>query len=224
MRDCKGIGRELMAGSRTALSKGEATREKILDAAEVLFANLSFAAARLEDVAQEVGIRRASIVYYFANKQELYEAMEARIFIALEARCQEALAHTTSSFERITAVTNAWLDFMVERPSAARLILRNCADVYPGGVDPVQFSLSALTIWEQALREGIESGALNPVSPVQLMQLVGGGILQYASTSQLLGPERSYEPTRPERLEEFRGLLHATIRALLLNPLPDRTK
>lgn len=195
--------------------RGEQTRDRILDAAEELFANLGFAAARLEDVAQAVGIRRASIVYYFRNKQELYEATEARIFTALQEECDRQLAGKGGARDRLEAVADAWLNFMVARPSAARLILRNCADVYPGGTDPVQFSQSALHIWEQALAEGIEEGSLQSVPATMLLHIVGGGILQYASTEQLLGDSRRYRAKDPATLENFRSMLHTTIRALL---------
>ena len=195
--------------------RGEVTRERILDAAETLFANLSFAAARLEDVAQAVGIRRASIVYYFRNKQELYEAMEGRLFEALEEECRRRLAGCHSALERIEALADAWLHFMVARPSAARLILRNCADVYPGGPDPVQFSRSALDSWDEAVRAGVAAGEFAEVSPVQLMQLCGGGILLFASSGQLLGPVRNYEPTEDATFSAFRTNLHRALRALL---------
>ncbi len=56
-------------------SRAEKTREAILSAAENLFAEKGFAATRLEDVAEVVGIRRASIVYYFRDKHELYGAV-----------------------------------------------------------------------------------------------------------------------------------------------------
>lgn len=195
--------------------RGEQTRDRILDAAEELFANLGFAAARLEDVALAVGIRRASIVYYFRNKQELYEATEARIFAALQDECERQLAGKNGPLERLLAIADAWLNFMVARPSAARLILRNCADVYPGGTDPVQFSQSALHIWEHALAEGIDEGALQPVPATMLLHIIGGGILQYASTGHLLGESRRYQPDNPATLEHFRDMLHTTIRALL---------
>jgi TetR/AcrR family transcriptional regulator len=45
------------------------TRAAILDAAEALFSERGFDATRLEDVAERVGIRRASIVYYFKDKR-----------------------------------------------------------------------------------------------------------------------------------------------------------
>ncbi|MGH7287017.1 MAG: TetR family transcriptional regulator, partial [Myxococcota bacterium] len=58
---------------RSAPSKALRTRAAILAAAEAVFAERGFAAARLEDVAARVGIRRASIVYHFRDKRELYD-------------------------------------------------------------------------------------------------------------------------------------------------------
>ncbi len=58
--------------SQEGATRGEHTRISILDAAESIFANRSYMAARLEDVAQEVGIKRAAIVYHFRDKQALF--------------------------------------------------------------------------------------------------------------------------------------------------------
>ena len=60
--------------------KSARTRRAILEAAESCFAAQGFEATRLEDVAAEVGIRRASIVYYFRDKSELYEAVLDELF------------------------------------------------------------------------------------------------------------------------------------------------
>ncbi len=70
-------------------ARAEKTRGTILDAAEAVFAEKGFAAARLEDVAAIVGIRRASIVYYFRDKRDLYEAVLERLFSNLHARFRE---------------------------------------------------------------------------------------------------------------------------------------
>ena len=51
-------------------SRAERTRASILDAAETCFAERGFSATRLEDVAEAVGIRRASIVYHFRDKRK----------------------------------------------------------------------------------------------------------------------------------------------------------
>ena len=74
------------AGSpRRSTLVAEETRELILQAAETEFANRGFARARLEDIAEPVGITRAAIIYHFGDKQALYAAVleaafKARLF------------------------------------------------------------------------------------------------------------------------------------------------
>lgn len=192
-------------------TKGELTREKILDAAEVVFAEQSYAAARLEDVAQRVEIKRAAIVYYFRDKQALYEAVESRLFDALSVAISTRLRDATSHVEKLLALIDSCLDFMVARPSLARLILRNIADVHPAiAGDPVRYSRPIVEYWEQIVSAGLASGDFVPVNAVQLMQIVGGGTLHYATTEQLLGEDRRYSMADLETLEVFRALLHKT--------------
>ena len=128
----------------TRQQRGEVTRQAILEAAERLFAEVGFAAARLEDVAEEVGIRRPSIIYYFASKQELYDEVEASIFAEMHRVTQARVAGLTDPFSRLIALLDAWLDFHVTRPNAARIIQRLVADVTPRQGNPVEFSGSAL--------------------------------------------------------------------------------
>ena len=53
-----------------------------MTAAERHFAERGFEAARLEDIAADVGIRRAAIFYYFRDKEQLYAAVLDEIFDA----------------------------------------------------------------------------------------------------------------------------------------------
>ncbi len=55
-----------------------ATRERILDAAEALFAEHGLAGTAVRDIARDVGLTAASLYNHFAGKQELYEAVLAR--------------------------------------------------------------------------------------------------------------------------------------------------
>ena len=75
-----------MSPARRIGTPAQSTRDQILDAAEAVFAEKGFAAARLEDVAERVGIRRASIVYYFRDKQQLYDAVLTTVFGGSAAR------------------------------------------------------------------------------------------------------------------------------------------
>jgi TetR/AcrR family transcriptional regulator len=207
-----------MTSANPALPKGELTRQRILDAAEVVFAELGYAAARLEDVASAVGIRRASIVYYFKNKQELYDAVEADIFSALQAQSQGRLTMGKTALERVQLTIDSWLDFMVSRPTAARLILRNSADLTPRSLNPMEFSETTLAQLEAVVRAGQASGEFGQADPVLLMDILGAGVLNYVCLARLLGSERRYDPADPKRLAQFREMLHQTMRALLLRP------
>lgn len=199
----------------TAASRGEQTRERILDAAETIFAEQDYSAARLEDVAQAVGIRRASIVYYFSGKQELYDAVEKRAFEAMMARTESALDTTMPVMERVLALLDSWLDFLVERPTVPRLILRDSANTYPNASAPVRISSVALQAWEALIAEGQDSGAFPSANPMHLLLLLSAPILYYAATGQLLGEERNYDPAAPENREAFRAMLHRNATTLL---------
>jgi TetR/AcrR family transcriptional regulator len=204
--------------SLTKYARSEATRDAIMAAAESIFAEVGFAAARLEDVALAVGIRRPSIIYYFAGKQELYDAVEADIFASMHLFTQERLKAVSDPVQRLLALLDAWLDFYVARPTAARIIQRLIADVSPRQGDPIEFSQSALEDLERVVDEGVAAGAFRRVSPMLLLNGVAAGVLYYVCNGGLLGEARAYDPAAPAALNEFRELLHTLARAAVAPP------
>ncbi len=60
--------------------KTEQIREKLLDTAELLFAQRGFFGVSIRDITQEAGVRSASINYHFDNKQNLFmEVIDRRV-------------------------------------------------------------------------------------------------------------------------------------------------
>lgn len=189
-------------------ARGEETRQSILEAAESIFADIGYAAARLDHVAQAVGIRRPSILYYFASKQELYDAVEADIFASMHAFAQERIRGVADPLERLLALLDAWLDFNVARPSAARIIQRLVADATPRQGNPTEFSFSALEDIEAVFADGVRSGAFRPLPAMQFLNSVASGVLFYVCNGGQLGEGRGYDPADPRSLAQFRALLH----------------
>jgi AcrR family transcriptional regulator len=67
--------------STTTLTRNpEATRNQILDAAEIEFAVTGLGAARTDAIAAQTGVTKAMIYYYFQSKEELYRAVLERCF------------------------------------------------------------------------------------------------------------------------------------------------
>lgn len=193
--------------------RGDITRQAILDSAERIFANFGYAAARLEDVAEDVGIRRPSIVYYFPGKQQLYDEVEAGIFASMHEFVEQRMASAVAPMDRLIALLDAWLDFLIARPSAARIIQRLVADHAPRGDNPVEFSDLALRDLELVIAAGVQDGSFQPVSAMHFLNAISAGSLFYVCNASQLGKGRNYEAGDPDEREAFRALQHKLARA-----------
>jgi TetR/AcrR family transcriptional regulator len=194
------------------------TRAAILDAAEAIFAERGFAATRLEDVAERVGIRRASIVYYFKDKRELYDAVLDEVFAGLERRIVSALSSLDPLPERVEAGVCAWVDYVGTRPTTARLLLREVADGSPDRDSALRrftrpyFELIRKQVVERRDRAG---EALEHVDPVLVASTIAGTTMFFVAAMPTLVPELGLQPTRPESLDTLREQLLDVVRPLL---------
>ena len=67
-----------MVKSRRA-EYADATKEALLEAAEVSFAERGFAATSLDDVAAAARVTKGALYHHFENKQHLFEAVFLRL-------------------------------------------------------------------------------------------------------------------------------------------------
>lgn len=206
-----------MTNAVTKIAKGERTRQTILDAAEQVFAELGFAEARMEDVAQQVGVRRPSLLYHFKNKQDLYDSVKAEIYTALRQAVAQRQPAGDDALAQLLGLLDSWLDFMASRPTAARVILRNTIEKrLPRDSGQPRFSEAVVADFERLVAHGRASGAFSDdVETTQLLMLLGNGILNYVCSGQVIGGGRAFDPAAPEPLERYRRLLHKTARVLL---------
>ena len=166
-----------MSGKSTASEfarrrrSGRHTRAEILASAERYFAERGFEATRLDDIATEVGIRRAAIFYYFGDKRELYAAVLDEVLADWTA----ALPTVGSQAERLEAGLTGWIDYIVKRPSVARLILREAASAHPDVVSQFVRAASAPLEWfRAAIEQVVASGRLKPlIEPHRFISLMG---------------------------------------------------
>jgi len=199
-------------------SRAERTRAAVLEAAEAIFAEKGFSATRLEDIADRVGIRRASIVYYFKDKKELYHAVLASVFGGLFARIEVALTLPDPLPDRIEAGVGAWVDYVGARPSIARLLLREVADAAPGHQPAVLahtrpfFELVRKQVFE---RDGAASARLTPIDPVHLASTIAGATVFFVAAMPALVPELAFNPVSPEHLAAHREEVLRIVRRLL---------
>jgi len=193
----------------------EQTRGLILEAAEAEFAERGFAPARLEDIAERVGISRAAVIYHFRDKQALYDAVLAAAFGDLSERVQAAAEANTDHVERIEAVIDAWIECSWERPTLARLFMREAADATDGFRPAVDRLVTPL--FERILSyidDGSRAGAFDMPGPQHLITILAGATTWHATSAHLMrsGDEA---PTRSDSYVAYRAELLRVTRLLL---------
>jgi TetR/AcrR family transcriptional regulator len=194
-------------------SNGIRTRAAIVAAAERHFAERGFEATRLDDIAAEVGIRRAAIFYHFGDKQELYAAVLDEVF----RDWAEALPTAGSAWQRLEAALISWIDYAARRPTVARMILREAADSRAGKVSPF-VSAGRVTIeWARAvIDEGVASGEFAPrIEPRRLMSLVGAMTVFHFTAMPWLGLDAPADTSSRATLDEHKREIRLVVRALL---------
>ncbi len=87
-----------------------AARERVQAAAERLFAERGYKAVTLRDIAQELGIRQASLYYHFpGGKEELYVTVTERGLQAHREGLEQAIAGAGASLEAGLRAVLQWL-------------------------------------------------------------------------------------------------------------------
>jgi TetR/AcrR family transcriptional regulator len=205
------------AGSpRRSAVVAEETRELILQAAEIEFANRGFARARLEDIAEPVGITRAAIIYHFGDKKALYAAVLEATFKALAGRIRAALETDAPPAERIEGLIGAWVDYAAERPTLARLFMREVADS-PRELPPELRQLvdPMFSVVTEGIERGQSEGAFRKVDPALVVSVLAGATVWFVTNAPLLGGEESRRLAREEVFSAFRRELIGVTRYLL---------
>lgn len=113
------------------------TRERLLDAAEALFAERGFRAASVRDITQRAGCNLAAVNYHFGSKLNLYSAVFVRRMGELRERRLDSIRrsleqHSTTSLERLLrSFTSAFLEPLVTESAGrtwVRLVSHEMAD------------------------------------------------------------------------------------------------
>ncbi len=110
---------ETTSGAAPSEGLGRPTADRILDAAEALFAARGFAGTSVRDIANAVGLNPASLYNHFANKEALYEAVLARGVRPLVELLERAVKDDTVDAE--TIITQV-MEHLARTPQLPRLI------------------------------------------------------------------------------------------------------
>jgi AcrR family transcriptional regulator len=207
-----------MNASQSRQKKAERTRSQILEAAAIRFAELGYGETRLEDVGHAVGIGRSAVLYHFKDKQLLYRAVLDEIFGGLLDRLRTALLGAGSLADRLEAAVAAFVDYMGQHPTAARISIRESVISDPRIREEIQSQARPfLILLETIFEEGERTGVFRPLrsDPMHFLSTVAGSTLFYVAALPTFVGELPYDPLSEEQLNAHkRDMLDVTRRLL----------
>ena len=147
---------------------GEAaeSKDRILDAAERLFAERGFAATSMRHIAQEAGVNVATLYYHCGSKEQLFVSIYARVVERITAWVGETF-ETGGDFRTIVGrILDRVLAFLAEHPSVPRLLLRSDVGELPGAdADKREIYRPLYDMVAQVMEKKVERGEIRKVDP-----------------------------------------------------------
>jgi AcrR family transcriptional regulator len=98
------------------------TRDRILDAALDRFGTRGFEASSLDEIAADVGVRKQTVLYWFASKDELLAAVIEQIAAELAVAIEAAVRRSGGGFAGVEATVKAVFRPAVRRPGLLGLV------------------------------------------------------------------------------------------------------
>ncbi len=151
-----------MAPEMTA--KRRAKRQAIFDAAASRFAQHGYHAARMQDIADDLGLQKAALYYYFDSKEAvLVELIRERVGLALEAVTGIALSDAPPDAKIDQAVRTHLQVFNEHADLYTIFNSEKLHSVSPEAATIVDdLGRSYERRWEEMLGEGVRSGLFRP--------------------------------------------------------------
>ena len=140
------------------------TEAQILDAAKDIFQKKGMDGARMQEIADEAGINKAMLHYYYRSKQLLFEAVFSNAFSLLAPELNKVLNDDSSIEDKVKNFTSNYISFISKHPYLPNFIIHEL-NRNPKFFEKIQKN-AAFQSLEKFNRQGeaeVEKGILKPI-------------------------------------------------------------
>ena len=152
------------------IKKEQNTEEKILAAAKKVFLKEGMAGARMQDIADEAGINKAMLHYYFRSKEKLFEKIFTELSQHFFPRLIKIFESDEVLFRKIELFVEEYIDQMRPMPYLPIFVLNEV------NRQPETFIKKMLGNRKPPIKkfvddvqEEVKKGIIRPINPLQLL-------------------------------------------------------
>jgi len=172
---------------RRSRERGKETEQRILDAAEHVFARAGYAGARTKEIADAAGVTKAMIHYYFDSKEQLFRAVLDRILFELIKLVQEVTSLETSRAARLDSFIRGFFDYVTRHPHFGRLTFLGGGEESPYFDNIVRgFFRPLFARGVEFINQGIAEGIFRQVDPPQFLLAIYAVTMEYMADARFV--------------------------------------
>lgn len=153
----------------------QSTEEKILAAAKKIFYQKGLKGARMQEIADDAGVNKAMLHYYFRSKQKLFDQVFSQSVRSITPQLMDVFLEESNLQTKITHLVELTIDLFLEEPFLSNFIINELSN------NPEKLFQSileyddglvgkVLPLISTQIQEGIEQGSIqSDLKPAELI-------------------------------------------------------
>ena len=145
------------------------TEDKIVDAAKTVFVQKGMDGARMQHIADEAGINKALLHYYFRTKDKLFEKVFTIIFKDIFSIFEQAASEEVSFEEFLEGFIRHYINMLKSRPYIPQFVIHELNRNPERIVKLMQGSNFDKQRLFNLINKAVEDEIIRPIHPVHLI-------------------------------------------------------
>ena len=198
----------------------------IMNSAIKNFADKGFEGARVDEIAKDAGVNKATIYYHIGGKEALYKSVLTEVLTTGAAHVLEVVSKADTPEKKVEAYINAILNQVLGgREDFSRIMMREMAG---GGANIPEDVLAVihkniLGTMFSTISGGVNKEKLIPANPALVHMMIVGGFAFYTATKEFrrkLAPD--LDKVDPKIAKEIQSDLAKQFTRILMDGLKVR--
>ncbi|KAA3642614.1 MAG: TetR/AcrR family transcriptional regulator [Bacteroidetes bacterium] len=145
------------------------TEATILEAAKRVFLRKGLFGARMQEIANDAGINKALLHYYYRSKQKLFEAVFKQAFGLMAPRINNVLNSDLELEDKIISLTQNYISFVIKHPYLPSFVIQEL-NSNPDFVATLisEDHFPNITVFRNQVNQLVAAEKIKPIDPNQL--------------------------------------------------------